>query len=73
RFRVQVSQATQKPPSKFLPIESGIRRSASRRTPVEQASVETFQRQTSPAAFTDDPQKGFGALHFAYLDIVKIC
>jgi hypothetical protein len=33
RFRVQVSQATQEHSSKFLPTASGIRQSASRRTP----------------------------------------
>jgi len=32
RFPVQVSQATQEPPSEFLPTASGIQRSASRRT-----------------------------------------
>lgn len=32
RFRVQVSPATQEPPSKFIPTASGIQRSASRRT-----------------------------------------
>src|SRR5699024_11648977 len=39
--------------------------------PVEQASVETFQWQSLSAALTNDPQKGFGALHFAYLTIVE--
>jgi hypothetical protein len=44
---------------------------------VEQTSVETFQRQTSPAAFTDDPQYGFGVSHLAYLtipvDLIDTC
>src|SRR5665811_2550132 len=30
RFRIQVSRATQEPPSEFLPTASGIQRSASR-------------------------------------------
>ena len=33
RFRVQVNQATQKPPFEFLPAAPGIQRCASRRTP----------------------------------------
>ena len=33
RFRVQVNQATQKPPFEFLPAAPGIQRRASRRTP----------------------------------------
>ena len=48
RFRVQVSQATQEPPSEFLPTAPGIQRSASRRTP--DVRVSGHPTQTSPRA-----------------------
>ena len=40
-FRLQVSQATQEPPSEFIPTASGIQRSASRRTPCVRLSPHT--------------------------------
>src|SRR6266498_4121507 len=37
---------------------------------VEQASVDAFQRQPSPAAFTNDLQYGCGVSHLAYLTVL---
>ena len=34
---------------------------------VEQLSIDPFQRQAAPAAFTEDIQDRFGVLHYAYL------
>jgi hypothetical protein len=37
---------------------------------VEQASADPFQRQSSPAAFTNDLQYGCGVSHLAYLTVL---
>ncbi len=47
RFPVQVSQATQEHSSEFLPTASGIRRSASRRTPDGHVSMHPAQASPS--------------------------
>jgi hypothetical protein len=38
---------------------------------VEQLSIDPFQRQAAPAAFTEDIQDRFGALHYAYLAALR--
>jgi hypothetical protein len=38
---------------------------------VEQLSIDPFQRQTLPAAFTEDIQNRFGVLHYAYLAALR--
>ena len=38
---------------------------------VEQLSIDPFQRQTVPAAFTEDIQDRFGVLHYAYLAVLR--
>ena len=38
---------------------------------VEQLPIQLIQRQAAPAAFTEDLQDRFGALHYAYLPVPK--
>ena len=37
--------------------------------PVEQLSIQFLARQATPAAFTENTEHRFGALHFAYLPV----
>jgi hypothetical protein len=39
---------------------------------IEQLPVQFIQRQAAPAAFTEDTQHRFGALHFAYPFSIRI-
>jgi hypothetical protein len=59
-FRLQVSQATQEPPSEFIPTASGIQRSASRRTPCMRFSRTLLSDIVHRQACTvpDDPTLG---------------
>ena len=55
-FRIQVIHQTQEHPSEFLPTESGIERSASRRT-YATTCAGSFHPNASPAPHTEPPPR----------------
>ena len=59
-FRLRVSQATQEPPSEFIPTASGIQRSASRRTPCMRFSRRRLTDVLHRRHSTFQARKGLG-------------
>ena len=39
--------------------------------PIPEESIDALKRQSSPAAFTDDPQNSLGFTHLAYLPVLS--